>query len=319
MNKKVIVALGLVLFLLIVGCDSKKQSSPTIAEVNGDKISQSEFDQRYAMVKASYESQQGVKFDEEKDQELIKNLKERTFEDLVLQKLVYQDAKKQGIKVSNDETDKTLNNFKQSQNKAVADGFKLFLEQMKITEKDLRVEIEISQLYQKLEDKVTGTIKISDAEVQKYYNDNKDKFQEPGGMQIYRILVDSEQKAGEVMGKLKQGGDFAALAKEYSIDPGSKDNGGDVGLVNATTNFVPEFKTVALALQAGQLNPQPVKSQFGYHIIKAGEKKVSSILPYDQIKINLKQQLERDNKDKAFSTYLDNLKSNAVIQDLRQK
>ncbi len=319
MNKKVILALGLVLLLFVVGCNSQKQSSPTIAEVNGDKITQSDFDQRYAMVKTSYEAQQGVKFDEEKDQELIKNLKESTYENLVLQKLIYQDAKKQGVKVDNEETDKTLDKFKQSQNQAGADGYKVFLEQNKITEKDLRLEIEMSQLYQKLMDKVSGNTRMSEADVKKYYDDNQDKFRQPGGMQIYHILVDSEQKAGEVMDKLKQGGDFAALAKEYSIDPGSKDNGGDVGLVNETTNFVPEFKTVALALPAGQLNPQPVKSQFGYHIIKAGEKKAATLLPYEQIKIRLKQQLEEDQKDKSFNTYLENLKSNAAITDLRPK
>jgi peptidyl-prolyl cis-trans isomerase C/foldase protein PrsA len=319
MKKRNIFALTLVLLLFIVGCNSQKQTSPSIAEVNGEKISQSDFDQRYAMIKASYEAQQGVKFDEEKDKELIKNLKDRTYEDLVLQKLVYQDAKKQGIKVSNEEIDSILNSFKQSQNKVGTDGYKLFLEQTKITEKDLRTEIETSQLYEKLEDKVTGSIRVSDDAAQNYYNDNKDKFQEPGGIQIYHILVDSEQKAGEVMGKIKQGEDFAALAQEYSTDPGSKDNGGDVGLVNETTNFVPEFKTVALALRAGQLNPQAVKSQFGYHIIKAGEKKVPTLLPYEQIKAQLKYQLEMDQKDNVFFTYLEKLKSDANIKDLRQK
>ncbi len=319
MKKRIILALAFVLLLFIVGCNSQKQASPAIAEVNGEKISQSEFDQRYAMIKVSYEAQQGVKFDEEKDKELIKNLKDRTYEDLLLQKLVYQDAKKQGIKLSNEETDSTLNSFKQSQNKAGTDGYKLFLEQTKITEKDLRLEIETSQLFQKLEDKVAGNTKVSDADAQTYYNDNKDKFQEPGGIQIYHILVDSEQKAGEVLGKIKQGGDFTALAKEYSTDPGSKDKGGDVGLVNETKNFVTEFKQAALALQPGQLSPQAVKSQFGYHIIKAGEKKAPTPLPYEQIKIQLKQQLEKDQKDKAFNAYLEKLKSVADIKDLRQK
>ncbi|PKM78696.1 MAG: hypothetical protein CVU90_01480 [Firmicutes bacterium HGW-Firmicutes-15] len=319
MRKRISLFLALVLLLFIVGCNSQKQASPAIAEVNGEKISQSEIDQRYAMLKVSYEAQQGVKIDEEKDKELIKNLKDRSYEDMVLQKLVYQDAKKQGIKVINEDIDSTLNSFKQSQNKAGVDGYKLFLEQTKITEKDLRTEIETSQLFQKLEDKVVGNTKVSDADAQKYYNDNKDKLQEPGGIQIYHILVDSEQKAEEVMGKIKQGGDFAALAKEYSTDTVSKDKGGDVGIVNETTNFVPEFKTVALALQPGQLNPQAVKSQFGYHIIKAGEKKVPTPLPYDQIKVQLIKQLETEQKDNAFNTYLEKLKSVASIKDLRQQ
>jgi peptidyl-prolyl cis-trans isomerase C/foldase protein PrsA len=82
---------------------------------------------------------------------------------------------------------------------------------------------------------------------------------------------------------------------------------------------VPEFKTVALAMRAGQLNPQAVKSQFGYHIIKAGEKKAPTPLPYEQIKAQLKYQLEMDQKDNVFFTYLEKLKSDANIKDLRQK
>jgi peptidyl-prolyl cis-trans isomerase C/foldase protein PrsA len=318
MNKRTILTLGIILLLFIVGCDVKKQSSPAIAEVNGEKISQSDFDHRYGLVKTSYEGQQGVKFDEEKDKELIKNLENRTYDDLVLQKLISQDAEKKGIKVNNEEIEKTLNSFKQAQNQAVTDGYKIFLEQMQLTEKDLHSEIEISQLYEKLQEKVTADITVSDADAQKYYNDNKDKFQQPGGIQIYHILVDSEQKAQEVLNKLKDNQDFAALAKEYSIDPGSKDRGGDVGVVNESTNFVPEFKKAVLALQPGQLNSQAVRSQFGYHIIKAGDKKGPTALTYEQISINLRQQLERDQKDKAFDVYLENLKTNSVIKDLRE-
>lgn len=287
MNKRIILAFAFILLLFIVGCNSSKQTSLTIAEVNGENIKQSEFDQHYTFVKADYEAQQGLKLDDAKDNEIIKIIKEKTYNDLIMQKLVRQEAKKQSITVNVGDIDAMLNYFKQMQNKDSSDGYKKFLEQTKITENDLRTEIEISQLSQKLADKVAGNAKISDADAEKYYNDNKDMFQEPGGMQIYHILVDSEQKAGEVMGKIKQGVDFTALAKEYSTDPGSKDKGGDVGLVNESTNFVPEFKAVALTLKAGQLHPQPVKSQFGYHIIKAGDKKAPTPLSYEQIKVLL--------------------------------
>jgi len=318
MKKRNILILMCILILFIAGC-SQKKSDADIAEVNGEKVKQSEFDQRFAMIKANYEDQKGEALDEEKDKELIDNIKNSAFDDLIMQKLIHQEAKKQDIKVSSEEIDIVFNNFKQSLNSSGTDGYQKFLEKTKITEKELRSEIETSQLYQKLQDKVTASIKVNDAEAQTYYNENKETFKDPGGMQIYHILVDSEQKATEVINKIKQGGDFAGLAKEYSTDTGSKDQGGDVGLVNESTNFVTEFKQAALALQPGQLSPQPVKSEFGYHIIKAGDKKPAKQLSFDEVKAQLIQQIETDQKDKAFNTYLEDLKNKADIKDLRKK
>ncbi|MFA7079000.1 MAG: peptidylprolyl isomerase, partial [Syntrophomonas sp.] len=168
-------------------------------------------------------------------------------------------------------------------------------------------------------EKTTGEIKVSDTDAQNYYNENQIMFKDPGGIQIFHILVDSEQLASEIIVKLKQGDDFAALAQQYSSDPGSKDRGGDVGPVNESTNFVPEFKQAALALQPGQLNPQPIKSDFGYHIIKAGDKKDARQLSFAEVKDSLKVQMEMEQRNKAFETYLEELKNKADIKDLRQK
>jgi len=303
--------------IFIAGCNSQKNTDPDIASVNGEKITQSEFDQHYNLIKNDYESKQGAVLDETKDKDIIDKIKSATFDDLIMQKLIRQDAQKLDIKVNSEEVDGVLTKFKQSKDSAEADGYKKFLDQVKLSEKDLRAQIEISQLYDKLQDKVAGSVEVSDAEAQKYYNDNLIMFKEQGGIQIYHILVDTEQKANEVMAKIKQGSDFAALAKEYSTDPGSKDSGGDVGLVNESTNFVPEFKTAALALKPGQLSPQPVKTTYGYHIIKAGEKKADSQLSFEQVKEQLKLELANDQQYQTFNTYLEQLKNNAAISDLR--
>ncbi len=74
------------------------------------------------------------------------------------------------------------------------------------------------------------------------------------------------------------------MAKEYSIDTSNKDQGGDLGIVNEDTQFVPEFKTAALALQPGEYTKEPVKSDYGYHIIKAGEKKEAQQKTFDESK-----------------------------------
>ncbi|MEA4923871.1 MAG: peptidylprolyl isomerase [Syntrophomonadaceae bacterium] len=319
MNKKLVLTLIFALVILISGCNLQAKSDPEIATVNGEKITQSEFDQHYNLIKNDYESRQGAVLDETQDSDLIARIKSAAFDDLVLQKLVRQDAQKQGIEIDPAEVDSILNEFKQSKDSAEADGYKNFLDQVKMTEKDLRAQVEISQLYDKLQDKVVNNIEISDEEAQKYYDENPALFQDEGGIQIYHILVDTEPKANEILDQLKQGGDFAALAQQYSIDSGSKDQGGDVGAVNENTNFVAEFKQVALTLQPGQLYQQPVKTTYGYHIIKAGDKKAAAQLTFAQVKDQLKLELANDRKTQTFNNYLEQLKNNANINDLRQK
>jgi peptidyl-prolyl cis-trans isomerase C/foldase protein PrsA len=90
-------------------------------------------------------------------------------------------------------------------------------------------------------------------------------------------------------------------------------------VVNQDTNFVPELKKAALALKTGEVTPQPVKSEFGYHIIKAGEKKEASVIPFDEAKAQIKSELEKNKSDQTFNTYLENLKKKATIKDLRSK
>ncbi len=317
MKRKTIMVLILCLLVLVTGCTA--QADKPIAEVNGEKITQANFDQLYAVVKADYESSQTAKLDESKDKEIIKNLQNKTYDNLVLQKLIRQDAAKQGIKLDQKEVDTTIKYIQDTKNKDSKDGYKKFLAETQFTDASLKEYLQTQQLNTKLKEKVTADIQVSDAEVRKYYDDNRSEFEDQGGIQIYHILTTDQKKAEEVIGKLKQGADFAALAKEYSTDPSNKDKGGDLGLVNASTEFVPEFKQAALALEPGQYTQKPVKSTYGYHVIKAGERKAAGLLSFDQVKAQLKTKLEEAAQEKAYNTYLEKLKKEAVIKDLRKK
>lgn len=317
MNRRIITAIMLMLLLVAAGCGSQEQASPDIAKVNGESITQLEYDQHYNLIKDNIEQQQGVILDEVKDKELIDRIKSSAFDDLILRTLVRQEAKKQSITVSGAEIDSTLNKFKGQTNKLEVDGYQKFLDSVQMQEDDLRLQLETSILYDELQAQVISGVQVSDTEVENYYSENKIMFKDPGGIQIYHILVATEQQAKDIMEKLKQGDDFAALAQQYSTDPGSKDQGGDVGLVNETTNFVAEFKKAALELQPGDLYPQPVKSEFGYHIIKAGDRTPVKDLAFADMKEQLKMQMEADQKSKMFATYLEDLKTKADILDLR--
>ncbi len=313
---------GFLIVILIciaaAGCGAKEQPSPDVAVINGVRINQKALDQQYTILKTDYENQLGVTLDESKDPETVTRIKDRAFEEVLTKELVRQEAVKQGLQLNPQEVETALETFKQTQNAGQSDGYQKFLDKLQMSESDLRTEIEISQLFGLLESKVTGDLTVSEAEAKAYYQENRALFSDPGGMRIFHILVDTEQQAQDIISKLKQGGDFAALAAQYSKDPGSKDRGGDVGTVNETTNFVPEFKQAALALQSGDLSPNPVKSQFGYHIIKAGKKEDASQRSFDEVKAQLMDHLLAEKKDDAFGTYLEQIRAGAALEDLRK-
>jgi peptidyl-prolyl cis-trans isomerase C len=106
------------------------------------------------------------------------------------------------------------------------------------------------------------------------------------------ILVQSEDEAKAVIAQLQKGGDFAAIAKEKSIDPAGKNSGGDLGWFTKD-QMVPEFADAAFKLKKGEITSAPVKSQFGYHVIKLEDRRTATAPNFDQVKPQLQQELAR--------------------------
>ena len=113
----------------------------------------------------------------------------------------------------------------------------------------------------------------------------------PGEEEVHarHILVDSEDKAKAIIAQLNKGADFAALAKDNSKDPAAQ-NGGDLGFFKKT-DMVPEFAAAAFALKAGQWTQTPVKTQFGWHVIKVDEVRVAAPPPFEQARDEIRQQI----------------------------
>lgn len=162
-----------------------------------------------------------------------------------------------------------------------------------------------------LKREIEQKVAVSDADAKTFYDGNKDKFKESEKVKVSHILVDSEAEAKDILTKLKDGADFAALAKEKSKCP-SKDKGGDLGFL-AKGQTVPEFEQAAFALQPDQLS-DVVKSQFGYHIIKVTEKQPAKELSFDEVKDQLKQMLLTQKQKERFDSLLKELKDrNKVV------
>ena len=134
---------------------------------------------------------------------------------------------------------------------------------------------------------------ISDTEIELYYSQNQYRFEQPERVKVRHILfmtVDKSEEeteaarrdAAEVLTQLRDGADFAELAKEHSEDPGNAANGGDLGWVSRGM-MDPAFEEASFALQVGELAPEPVKSEFGFHLIRLDERQSGSVKPLDEV------------------------------------
>ena len=142
-------------------------------------------------------------------------------------------------------------------------------------------------------------INITDDEARKFYDENPAMFKNPERVHARHILVSSDEALAKVQAELKAGKSFDVVAKEYSIDPGSAANGGDLGEFPRGM-MVPEFEKAAFELKNPGEVSEPVKSQFGWHIIKLEEHIPESPIPFEQVKSRLVQEL----KDQKTQTTL---------------
>jgi peptidyl-prolyl cis-trans isomerase C len=132
---------------------------------------------------------------------------------------------------------------------------------------------------------------VSDAEAQAEYTKIK---AEQSGMEFHarHILVDSEDEAKKLIAQIKNGAKFEDLAKKSSKDTGSAENGGDLDWAKPSA-YVPEFSTALQGLKKGQMTDTPVKTQFGYHIIRLEDTRAAQFPGFDEVKEKVKQQLQQ--------------------------
>jgi len=149
---------------------------------------------------------------------------------------------------------------------------------------------------------------VTEADIKAEY----DKFLAANGGKEYRashILVEKEDEAKALIADIKKGGNFEDLAKKASKDPGSGANGGDLDWA-AADSYVPEFSNAMVKLAKGQMTDAPVKSQFGFHIIRMDDVREAQLPKLDEVKPQISQQLEQQ----KLSSFQEGLRSKAKIQ-----
>ncbi|HEX8166679.1 MAG TPA: peptidylprolyl isomerase [Beijerinckiaceae bacterium] len=146
----------------------------------------------------------------------------------------------------------------------------------------------------------------------KLYDDTVKTMQPENEVRARHILVEQEDEAKKALARVKGGEDFAKVAGELSKDPGSKGEGGDLGFF-AKDRMVAPFAEAAFKLEPGQVS-EPVKTQFGWHVIKVEEKRVKPVPPFEEMKEQVEQYLTR----KAQQDLVLKLRQNAKIERLDQ-
>lgn len=325
-----VTALIAVFIFSVTGCNMIEKTpeavaNSTVAEINGEKITRSDLDKDPNTIQliTQIKQQYGENYKENEDAvNTIKTQKEQILDNLITNKVVAQKAKE--LKLSPDETklksdmETQIAQIKKQNFNDDTEQFNTALKAQGFTEESFKAmflsQLRTQQTLEKVTESVSKNITITDKEIEDYYNANKSKYTEqPNKMHLAHILVKTEDEAKKVKKRLDDGEDFAKVAKEVSEDTATKDNGGDLGTVNYdNSGFDADFMAGALALKEGAISA-PVKSSFGYHIIKCIKKEEYPVKALSSVKDQIKTQLESDKKNSLVSQKIQEWKKASKI------
>lgn len=329
--------------VLFAGCGLK--SGETIIKVNDKNITQAQYDKMFEkQVGNSMISQLGIDVKNGKNTFLYNLIKERVVNELIVKALLDEEIAKRDIKVSKDDVEdaikeivdkvgskEQLNNILKK-NGVSASQFKA----------DLTEEIKMKKLAKEL-----GSSDVSDAEAQKFYNDNIDKFKYPDRVRASHILISAnpaeiaeivksdpknkEISNEEIDSKVKSEMDakkakaekllaqvkadttqFAKIAKENSDDTTTAVKGGDLGFF-AAQEMVPEFSKAAFSLRPNSVSGV-VQTQFGYHIIFVTDRMAAGQEPFEKVKNEIKGYLTNQKQLQLVDNLVESLKKTAKVE-----
>jgi len=294
-------------------------SDDHVATVNGSAITRAAFDRELGRVERRLSSM-GRRLD---DSQLVK-IEADVLENLIDGELLYQESQKAGIQIDDTTVNEHLVTVKA--NFPGEAEYNNTLRKMNISEADIASDFRRGKaIEQLLYEQVAQKIAVSDEESKGYYDTNLDLFKQPEQVRASHILIKADPGAGEpqndearkeiegIQRKVHEGGDFAALAKEFSQDS-SRANGGDLGYFSRGQMIQP-FEEAAFALKPGEVS-DVVETGFGYHLIKVTDRKAEAMIPYDDVVDELKQYLEEQELRKEVGLYIEKLKTEAKVERL---
>jgi foldase protein PrsA len=310
------VLFGLLASAFVFGaCGGGSVPAGAIASVGSATVTQQQFDQIWAQAKAQYASQQGAPPFPKEGSAQYDQLKASIVNYLVQNEIIKQQAADMKVTVTQkqlDERVKQITTQVGGQKKLDA-----LLKKQGVSTDELRTQLESQMLQEAVRAKVGENAKVTEAQIKAYFNDpaNKAQFVVPDSIEARHVLVNTKAKAEKVQALLaadNSDANWKKVAKQYSIDPGSKDKGGSLGTF-PKGRMVPEFEKVAFSIKPGTVSV-PVKSQFGWHVIEVQKKTPGSTKTFEEAKAMIEQSLKFQVQAKAWETWLADAEKTAGIK-----
>jgi parvulin-like peptidyl-prolyl isomerase len=290
-----------VLTVVAAGCgDTDEVPQDAVAVVDGTPISKSTLDELLARTKKTYATQKR-QFPKAGTQE-YQSLQTQAVAFLVQRQEYAREADKLGVKITDAQIQKKVDDVKKQYFGGDQKKFEAGLKAQSYTLEALREDARAQLVSEGIYKDVTGAVKVSDAEAQQYYDDNIDRYKVAESREVRHILVKTKNEADALHEQLVNGASFATLAKEKSLDPGSKDQGGKLTVSKGQT--VEAFDKAAFSLDTNEIS-DPVKTQYGYHIIQPlTDVKPGRVTPFTQVRNQIKSQLLQQKKGDAVSKWV---------------
>jgi len=293
------------------------QIPDVLARVNGEKIERWEFDNAVKRM----EARSGGPVPPDKRDEVLRGV----LDQLVAYHLLAQQSRALKLPVADTDVDARLADIRKSF--PTEDAFKqgiaaqgLTLDQLK---SQAKTSIEVAKV---IDAEVNSKIAVQDPEVKGFYDQNLDKFKQGDSVHAAHILIgvpqgatpdqktEAKNKAAAVLKTIKAGGDFATLARANSQDPGSAQNGGDLGFF-PKGQMTPAFEEAAFKTKPGTVS-QLVETPFGYHIIKVIERRGPRTAPFDEVSAQIKDFLTQGQREQKLEQFVEQMKAKGKIEIL---
>ena len=264
-----------------------------IATVNGEEIEEEEYNQLLdyylSELRVSYDlTDDTLNKDMGTGMTLLDSLKLEVLDIIIVNQIIAEKAASNNIEVDEGELEEL---YEENHLRLMEEDedYKKMIEDNKIDGDFIKAQMRKNLLGYKYKTFYLDKVEITDATARAFYDENGELFHMEE-IKARHILVDEEQLAKDIIKKIDEGEDFAELAMEYSTEPGAQESGGDLGYFSRDVNFVPEFKEAVFALEVGQVS-EPVKTEFGYHIITV-EDKVEENVEFEEVIEGIKYSLK---------------------------
>lgn len=304
-----------------VGCEMIQRTPESIqktvlAKVGDLKVTRGEVDE----IADPYLSQYGEDYDTNPDlAEQVKALRTQALNLLVEQKLMIKKAEELKVEPTQEEVDAGVTEYIEGLKQSLGgeDALIKALEDINLTLDEytakLNDSIKVNLATNNVTEEIFKDINITDDEIKTYYDEHVDSFKEAN---VSHILIKDEEKAKEIRERAANGDDFAALAKEFSEDPGTKEKGGSLGVTTYdTTMYLTEFTEGFKKLKEGEISDL-VKSSYGYHIIKITDYKEKSL---DEVKESIKTTLENEKKNEIYTSTIEQWKKDFKVKTYEKR